>query len=285
MINTGRFTMHGSNQLETQAQTHDIDAFGYQGGRIVPSSQVSQTAVSRPAFLSAEDIERSKDYVFTSHEYAIIRPGDMIIYGHYPQSSYHAFPEPIKWMVLDVQDGNALLLSRDGLDAMPYDIEGFPIAWRNSKIHRWLNDDFLKSAFTAEERIGIRTTALNNSESRGHSGLWTTSDDDTMVKLFLLSEKEATRYLNVAWGDDRNVASRAMPTEYAKAHGAKMDNTHETADGALSGWWWLRTLGDFHGSAECVSSRGSLDFKGIWDVIACVRPAFWLNLAIYNELK
>lgn len=54
-IKTGRFTMHGNDQLNTQAQTRDVDAYVYQGGQIMP---VNQTAASTPVIQGA----REKNY-------------------------------------------------------------------------------------------------------------------------------------------------------------------------------------------------------------------------------
>ena len=45
-----------------------------------------------------------------------ISVGDVLAFGHYEQDNNpDNGPEPIEWIVLDVQDGKALLLSRYGL--------------------------------------------------------------------------------------------------------------------------------------------------------------------------
>ena len=75
------------------------------------------TAVlSYPSDTKEESID-----VTAQHEAAVAsyQPGDYVIMGTYPQGE-NGEVEPIEWLVLDVQDGNVLLISRYGLDAKPY---------------------------------------------------------------------------------------------------------------------------------------------------------------------
>ena len=100
--------------------------------------------------------------------------GDIITFGTYPQTSEGTDQTPIEWIVLDVQDEKALLLSRYGLDAKPYNKEYTDITWEKCSLRTWLNDEFMKSAFTPKERSAILLTAVNNSASQGYSK-WSTS--------------------------------------------------------------------------------------------------------------
>lgn len=49
-----------------------------------------------------------------------VQTGSYVSFGHYPQTASGHDRTPIVWLVLQVTGNKALLLSRDGLDAMPY---------------------------------------------------------------------------------------------------------------------------------------------------------------------
>ena len=51
------------------------------------------------------------------------QPGDYVTFGTYPQTASGTSSTPIEWLVLDVKGDQALLLSRYGLDAIPYNRE------------------------------------------------------------------------------------------------------------------------------------------------------------------
>ena len=55
--------------------------------------------------------------------------GDYITFGHYPQTASGDDNTPIEWLVLDVQDGKALLISRFALDCQPYKIRYVDMTW------------------------------------------------------------------------------------------------------------------------------------------------------------
>ena len=206
--------------------------------------------------------------------------GSIVTYGQYEQDNNTGNgPEEIEWIVLDVQDGKSLLLSRYGLDAKPYHTEVKDITWEECSLRAWLNNDFLKSAFAPTEQSAILLTAVDNSKSQGNSGWKTNGGNNTQDHLFLLSYAEANKYLGVTYSDINITKSRVAPTAYAKAQGAYTSNINKTADGEAAGWWWLRSPGSRQSSAAIFSDFGSLHFDNYvrYDS-GCVRPAFWLNL-------
>ena len=127
--------------------------------------------------------------------------GDIITFGRYEQDNITIFgPEPIEWIVLDVQDGKALLLSRYGLYPQKYNTEWIAVTWENCTLRAWLNDDFLNEAFSSEEQSSILVTEVDNSDAQCFD--WTTVEGDkttggnnTEDKIFLLSCAEANQYL------------------------------------------------------------------------------------------
>lgn len=214
---------------------------------------------------------------------AAIAVGDIIAFGSYEQDNNpDNGPETIEWIVLDVQDGKALLLSKYGLDAKHYNKEWTGITWEECTLRSWLNIDFLNSAFVAEEQSAILMTEVDNSDAQGCS-VWNTSGgNSTYDKIFLLSYAEANKYLAVQhWetdGSDENMKSRVAPTAYAIAQGASCDSLYQTADGQPAGWWWLRSPGFIQDNAAYVNCDGSLSDLNATNSDNAVRPAFWLDL-------
>ena len=229
----------------------------------------------------AEDLSPKEDFLTV---------GNVVTFGHYEQDADESNgPEPIEWIVLDVQDGKALLLSKYVLDAKPYYTEGTDITWETCTLRSWLNDDFLNAAFAEKERSAILLTEVDNSKAQGFD--WTTvgapvsadGGNNTQDKIFLLSWAEAEKYLETAVWDSDNPdkvypKAQAAPTEYAIRNGAYKSNSNKTAEGDAAGWWWLRSPGSPQSCAADVDSDGSLDDHYVDDVDGCVRPAFWLNL-------
>ncbi len=218
-----------------------------------------------------------------------IAVGDLITFGHFEQdNNLDNGPEAVEWIVLDVQDGKALLLSKYGLEARPYNTEDTDVTWETCTVRAWLNNEFLNEAFSVEEQSAILLTEVDNSEAQGFD--WTTVGKDgatggnnTQDKVFLLSYAEANKYLDVQHGSiegaDQNLKSRAAPTVYAIKTGADTYNREDkTADGEPAGWWWLRSPGHHSYSVAYVRHCGCLSSSRVHYGFGVVRPAFWLNL-------
>lgn len=217
----------------------------------------------------------------SENDYAAVVPGDIITFGAYEQDNNPANgPESIEWVVLDYDKSNhrALLLSRYGLDARPYNTEYADITWETCTLRSWLNDEFLNNAFSKEEQSAILLTEVDNSSGQGYSEWNTSGGNNTQDRVFLLSYAEAYKYLDVTTENENNTGSRVAPTDYAMQNGAWTSDSYKTADGAAAGWWWLRSPGYDRDYAADVGNTGSLicDFVNYDD--GCVRPAFLLNL-------
>ena len=204
--------------------------------------------------------------------------GNYVTFGHYPQTSGGNDNTPIEWLVVARDGKKALLLSRYGLDAKPYNEKWFDITWEKCTLRTWLNGTFQNKAFTAEEQKGILLTNVDNGSSQSYSGWSTNGGNNTQDRVFLLSYAEANKYLDVTYDDRKNTKSRAEPTAYAIKQGAYTNSNNKTADGAAAGWWWLRSPGDLQLMAAFVGSDGSLDYGSVLINDACVRPALWINL-------
>ena len=207
--------------------------------------------------------------------------GNVVSFGSYPQSKEGTDQTQIEWIVLDYDETNhkALLISKYGLDAVPYNKEYTAITWEKCTLRAWLNGEFLNKAFSEKEQSAILVTNVDNSSDQGYSSWDTDGGNNTQDRIFLLSYAEAKRYLGVVNDEhSNNTKSRVSPTAYAIAQGANTSDFDLTADGESAGWWFLRSPGIGQKCAAGVGYSGSLNNGGVDDDGSVVRPAFWLNL-------
>ncbi|MBQ6402121.1 MAG: Ig-like domain-containing protein [Firmicutes bacterium] len=180
-----------------------------------------------------------------------------IWFGDYKQSpdgSGDYNKDPIKWRVLSNENGELFLLSDQNLDCKKYNNTYTSITWKNSTLRSWLNNDFINTAYTDNEKVAIKET-----------------DDH----IFLLSIDEAEEE---AYGFTNNANSTptrgAKNTDYVKRLGAYTEPSGEYAG---NGGWWLRSSGSIKDGA-IVTYSGFIHHNGYVDGTAGVRPAFNLNL-------
>ena len=136
--------------------------------------------------------------------------GQIVTLGHYEQDGNPGNgPEPVEWIILDMEEGRALLLSRYALDVKPFHTESADVTWERSFLRGWLNDNFLPNAFSEEEQAAILLTDVDNSRDQGFAGYGTSGGGATADKVFLLSWSEAERYYK------GNLAKLCAPTAHA----------------------------------------------------------------------
>lgn len=96
--------------------------------------------------------------------------GTTVKYGAYEQNNDKKDgKEKIEWVVADKKDEKVLLVSKYYLDVIEYKIDKgeeeyvYPVlSWEGSKLQKWLNNDFLKSAFTNDEKRHIELTEFGS---------------------------------------------------------------------------------------------------------------------------
>ena len=204
--------------------------------------------------------------------------GNYVSFGTYPQTKAGNDATPIEWLVL-ARDGNkALLISRYGLDAQPYNKDYTSVTWETCTLRTWLNSTFYNKAFSSAEQAAILTTDVDNSKNQCYSGWNTSGGNNTQDKVFLLSYAEANKYFGVTYDNSSNTKSRIAPTAYAIAHGAWTSSYKKTADDIDAGWWWLRSPGYDQKLAANVDADGSLYANRVNVGSGSVRPALWVNL-------
>ena len=202
----------------------------------------------------------------TSTPLPAVKAGDHITLGKYEQNGNAANGrESIEWLVLTVENGRALVISRYGLDVKLYHESMQGVTWENCSMRKWLNGDFYDSAFSSEEKARIRRVTLKNPDNPKFG---TKGGNDTQDRIFLLSLDEVKLYF-------RNDSSRKMlPTSYAQSNGAYVNRANGSA------WWWLRSPGNSSFSAAGVDTEGKIYSDGVRvnSMIGAVRPAFWIEL-------
>ena len=104
----------------------------------------------------------------------IVRGIISVLFGNYPHGS-DGTVQPIEWDVLKREGNKALLISKNVLTARRFDEKSN--VWADSEIRRWLNNEFLNTAFKEEEKAAILYQEL--------------PDVGTTDNVFLLSDNEA----------------------------------------------------------------------------------------------
>ena len=191
--------------------------------------------------------------------------GNYITFGSYEQDNdISNGAEEIEWLILDIQDGKALVISKYALDCKPYNDEWIDVTWEDCTLRKWLNDDFLNLAFSADEKSMIPTVTVTADKNPNQS---TNPGNDTQDKIFLLSIEEVNQYF------DSDEARQCELTDFAVANGA-------CEIGGNCWCWWLRSPGYYIQDCAAYVDNGVVDEIGsIVDADDnAVRPAMWIEL-------
>ena len=189
------------------------------------------------------------------------KAGDYIFLGTYEQDNNTPNgKEDIEWLVLEVDSGRALIISKYGLDCKRYNASKTNVTWETCTLRKWLNDDFINTAFSDNEKAKILTVKI--STTTRPSGYGHTTQD----QVFLLSTTEADKCFS-------NGTGRCTATDYAVANGARKIKSGNCR-------WWLRSSGFFRDKAAFVNADGVVLTPGddVDSTINCVRPALWIDL-------
>ncbi len=195
-------------------------------------------------------------------QWLLSQPGDTLLFGSYEQDNdLENGPEDIEWLVLDRDGSRVLVISKYILDARIYgDSINGAVYWAISDLRTWLNDTFLHTAFSTEEREWLLVTTMENPppESRRENDEKHPSILPTEDRVFLLSVPEVEAYFP-------DTQSRiAVPTAYAQAQ--------EVRSG-----WWLRTRGYAASQMHLVHHDGMLLDVGLAVQPYGIRPAMWVD--------
>ena len=169
--------------------------------------------------------------------------------------------EPIVWMVLDEQDGEKLLVSKEVLFEKEYNDEYIDVTWETSTLRSYLNGSFISEAGLDESKIVSKV--ISNSDNPDYK---TAGGNDTIDKVFILSIDEANKYFS-------NESDRiSLYTGYDALEKGNVTDIPQS--------YWLRSPGFSSSSASWVDLGGYIRTDGNYvnDDFIGVRPALWIKL-------
>lgn len=141
-----------------------------------------------------------------------------------------------------MKGGKALVISKYALDCKPYNTSDTDVTWETCTLRKWLNNDFINAAFSADERTMIPTVTVSADKNPDYS---TNPGNATQDQVFLLSITEVNKYFS------SDSARLCKPTDYAVANGVGENDSGNC-------WWWLRSPGVYQGSAAYVHRDGDV---------------------------
>ena len=198
--------------------------------------------------------------------------GGTITLGTYEQDNDTSDgAEAIKWKILAIEDGKALVISKYALDCQPYNTVAGAYTWETCSLRTWLNSSFYNTAFSTSDKARILTTEVVNTNNIYHG---TAGGNNTSDKVFALSDAEAKTY----FANDE--ARECAPTAYALAKGV-WQSTTIMVDGVGACPWWTRTPAGYTDiKASVVDTDGKITEGGDSVDYArnAVRPVMWVTL-------
>ncbi len=196
--------------------------------------------------------------------------GDIVNFGTYEQDNNTTNgKEDIEWLVLAKKGNKVLVISRYTLDCKQYNTLSTDVTWETCSLREWLNNDFINTAFTDNEKAMIPTITVSADKNPRYD---TNPGNTTKDKVFLLSIVEAKKYFS------SDEARKCIPTAYTKANGVYTIGEYTVISNPDR--WWLRSPGDSLNDTACITSDGFIANYGstVSDVHIAVRPAMWISI-------
>ncbi|MBO6292916.1 MAG: hypothetical protein J6N51_11805 [Selenomonas sp.] len=186
-----------------------------------------------------------------------VNEGDCIVFGR--MGDLH-----LVWQVLEKDADRLLLLSRYGLECKPFH-DAQRSLWKASALRTYLNSKFISRCFTRQEQELIAATYVSNRQETRKEAM---DGNSTEEKVFLLSVKEAERYLR----GTAEIKCRAIADGHVANHFCD---------------WWLRTSPEDISKAAYVNKDGIINARGkkLVETNTHIRPAIWLKLTEGMELN
>ena len=192
-----------------------------------------------------------------------VYPGNIVVFGHYEQDgNLNNGPEEIEWEVVSCDEDIIVMISKYGLDCVPYHAYEGGATWENCTLRYWLNQTFLNTALTPSQQnllCSVQIANLPNPEFGTYAGA------TTWDKVFIPGVQD------IEMGFE-SFSMQTRPTRYAMQMGA-----HDDDEGRC--WWWLRTPGKRPEKATHVTYKGKIYMEGTtcYGTSGTVRPCIVLN--------
>lgn len=192
-------------------------------------------------------------------------------WGYYPNHVYWFKYDPMQWRILDPTKG--LVVAEKAIDSQPFSnfvINSWGTYFGNSgktyyandyaksSIRTWLNNDFLNTVFSSEQKANVLSTQITSLNYETLSGSRKSSPFDsasTNDKVFLLSYDEILNEIDYGFdiSPEASDTRQATATDYARCQG-------------IGGWepyehvaWYLRTSANSSDTVCLVAPDGSVD--------------------------
>ena len=216
-----------------------------------------------------------------------ISVNSIVLFGHFEQDgNSENGKEAIQWRVLDKTNNNILLISEFLLDIVKYNEDGnalehADITWEICSLRNYLNNQFLREAFSEDDQKMILTVKnsnpdflfqyYNTDETIDEEIHTTEGGNETYDKVFEITTDEAEKYFS------SNYNRRATKTFYCRLKNNKN----------YYGRWWLRSPGKNSHCAAYVDEDGIIERMGEvadYGYIEygignyAMRPAIWIKL-------
>ncbi len=199
---------------------------------------------------------------------------ETVIFGKYEQNNKIGESEDIEWVVLKRSGDYVTLMSKKYIDAKVFNTTENLGNWSTSTLRKWLNGDFIKTAFSAQEQKYLYESSVSSIEYDADENTRLTTTKD---KAYILSVDEFEKYS----------VKKATATEYTQ---------FVTANYLYAGRWnyaddeicWLRDVG--HGVAFQTTNQvrgtdfdGSTLYETEWpnSFCYCVQPV--ITICINND--
>ncbi|MDY6017558.1 MAG: TIR domain-containing protein, partial [Oscillospiraceae bacterium] len=106
-----------------------------------------ETLVALDGYKDSADKANSIYDQYKVEKLKVAKAGDYVFFGAYEQdNSASNGKEHIEWLVLEVKDGKALVISKYALDCKQYNTNYTDVTWEACTLRRWLNNDFINAA-------------------------------------------------------------------------------------------------------------------------------------------
>lgn len=199
--------------------------------------------------------------------------GDKLVFGEY------------EWLILDVKEDKALLLTKDIIELRDYHNKAIDITWKDCELRRYLNDEFYNK-FSDKDRARIIDTSNINPDN-----LWYKADggENTMDHIFILSIDDVVR---TYFGDSSRLLDYPGKNQRYWFQRKDENNIKRRAEFMNSPWWWwIRTPGKNNRVAVYIHGDGNIGIQGNGvskrntnvihqltnDNRGGVRPALWIK--------
>lgn len=172
-----------------------------------------------------------------------------VAFGQYPFEK-DGTVKPILWRFLETKDGVSYLMSEYiiHVSRVHHVAQGYP-GWDEADLNAWLQDEFVKKAFSEAE-----AAALHETEGLGRVSL--PSSDDVKNKEYGFSDDKSRRTIGTPWADESGLFFYRN-----KGHSP----------------YWMRTPSNQKYAQRSIKLEGNLGYLGVTAVDMGVRPVIWLT--------